>query len=134
MYRFLCLGLLALLLGCGPRPTKGGTPGTFQYGGLPSLDVQIHLHRPPAMEHVGFGITTADGKFQLVTSDAKGPLFLSPGEYIVTLESIGTDPVYFPAEYAHPTTSPLRRTWSASDTSLDIQIPAPTLNESPVPR
>jgi len=134
MYRFLSLGMLVLFLGCGPRPTTGGTPGTFQYGGLPRVDVQIQLHRQPSQEHVGFGVTTADGKFQLISPDAKGPLFLSPGEYSITLESVGTDPVLFPTEYTSPTTTPLRHVWSASDTSLDIQIPAPTLNESPVPR
>lgn len=134
MLRFLSLGMLVLLLGCGPRPTTGGTPGTFQYDGLPRVDVQIHLHVLPTQERVGFGITTADGKFQLFTSDAKKPLFLSPGEYAITLESIGTDPVLLPPEYSNPTTTPLRRIWSTGDTSLDIHIPAPTLNGSLVPR
>lgn len=134
MFRFLSLGMLVLLLGCGPRPTTGGTPGTLQYGGLPRVDVQIQLHILPTQDRVGFGITTADGKFQLFTPDAKKPLFLSPGEYCITLESVGTDPVLFPPEYANPNTTPLRHIWSAGDTSLDIHISAPTLNESPVPR
>lgn len=134
MYRLLWLGMLALLLGCGPRPTKGGTPGTLKQAGLPLVDVQVHVYRHPSLEAVGFGITAAEGKFQLFTIDAKGPLLLSPGDYAISLESVGAEPLHFASELLGPATTPLRKSWSAGDTSLDIEISAPTLNASPVPR
>jgi hypothetical protein len=68
---------------------------------------------------VGFAVTSLDGSFELVLNGARGPLWLSPGEYRFTLESAGS-PVQLPHEFAGPDTTPLSVVWSADDGDLDL--------------
>ena len=88
----LALALLAALLsGCGPRPVAGGTKGTIRAAGDLLSEVQVTVHQAEfgVWQPIGFAVTTGDGSFELVTSGAKGALWLSPGEYRCTLESAG---------------------------------------------
>jgi hypothetical protein len=118
------LSVAAGLSGCGgARPVTGGTEGTLRAGGEAISDVQVTMHEAEGatFHAVGFAVTGLDGRFQLVTSGAKGPLRLAAGEYRCTLESAGA-PVEIPPEYAKPETSPLKIVWSAGDRSLNLEI------------
>jgi hypothetical protein len=116
---------LVVLAGCGgPKPVTGGTPGMLTYRGKLPSDIRVTIHRVDgtASEPIGFGVTANDGTFQLVTNEARGPLRLSPGEYLCTLESVGS-PIRIPREYTKPGSTPLKVSWSAADKSLDLDVP-----------
>lgn len=114
-----------LIAGCGPGPTKGGTAGRILAGGQPLSEVQVTVHRIEAgtSQPLGFGVPRADGSFQLVTTDASGPLLLAPGEYRCTIESIGA-PVAIPATYQSADATPLHVQWSSDSRELTLEVPA----------
>lgn len=122
----LCFFAIALtaISGCGVRGVSGGTKGTLRSGGELLSEIQVTVYRVEgdSKSPVGFGVTAPDGSFQLVTNGAKGPLWLSPGEYCCTVESAGA-PVQFPQEYAQPSTTPLKISCSASDATLNLEAP-----------
>ena len=120
----LVLAMLLAIPSCGPRPVTGGTPGTLRAGGEPTQEIQVTVHfmKDGTTRPIGFGVTAADGSFQLVEIAAKGPLALPPGDYRFTLESAGS-PVQIPPEYAEPNTSPLTVSWSLADSRLVLELP-----------
>ena len=71
---------------------------------------------------IGFGNTAVDGSFLLYTPGADGPLWLEPGDYVFTLESLGP-PVQFPDVYVNAETSPLKVTWSREMQTLALKAP-----------
>lgn len=120
----LALGLL-LLIGCGGvKPVTGGTNGVLHSGAAMLSEIQITVHQVEGEQFkpVGFAVPQADGTFQLVAPEAKGPLRLAPGEYRFTLESVGA-PVVIPKEMFKPETTPLKATWTGNETKLDIEVP-----------
>lgn len=120
--------LTILLIGCGgPRHVAGGTTGTLHAGSVLLGDTQVTLHRVAGVttEVVGMGITRTDGHFELVLPGAKGPLHLTPGEYRITVESVGPIPLRFPKDYGSPEKTPLFVKWAADDTQLDLEVPLP---------
>lgn len=98
--------LIALLSGCGPAAISGGTAGLLTSDGQPLPDVQVTLHRPTG-EPVGYAISGVDGAFEMIAADSSGALQLPPGNYIVTLESVGF-PADLPRDYRSPESTPLR--------------------------
>ncbi|MFN0018029.1 MAG: hypothetical protein ACKVP0_07210 [Pirellulaceae bacterium] len=118
------LSLFALLAqgGCGAAPVSGGTKGRLQAGNDGLGDVQVTVHQEDAgkWQPVGFGVTDFDGRFQLVQNGAKGPLWLSPGEYRCTLQSAGT-PVAIPEVFGRPETTPLQATVKGKDDVLEFK-------------
>ena len=116
--------ILGTLAGCGPTPVPGGTTGTLRVGGHVLLDMQVTIHSAdrPSAKPVGFGTTGTDGWFELYQNGAKGPLWLLPGDYVCTLESIGA-PFEVPKEYQSPETSPLKVTWTDGEASPDLEPP-----------
>jgi hypothetical protein len=125
--RFVALVVVAAALaGCGVRPVTGGTKGVLRCAGKLRSDIQVTVHQVDgnSTQPIGFGVTTNDGSFRLVKTNASGALWLSPGEYRCTLESAGA-PIRLAKEYARPDTTPLKISWSASDSSLDLEVPAP---------
>lgn len=125
-YRVCRLSVLlaAYLIGCGPQPVAGGTPGTLRMDGTPLSEVQVTVHQPAGSgwESLGFGVATTDGSFELVTRGAAGPLALAPGNYRCTLESVGA-PLAIAPEYSQPGTTPLEIAWPMADGRLSIEIP-----------
>ena len=122
----LMVVLAAALLGCGgPQPVTGGTPGTLRVGSelLSDFQVTIHQVQGTTTEPVGFGVTGADGSFQLMTNGAQGPLWLSPGKYRCTLESAGA-PLVIPKQYTQAATTPLKVTWPTGEENLELDVPA----------
>lgn len=111
------------LVGCGPRGVQGGTSGVLKnaQGGL--SEVQIQVHQASDEQVVGSAVTTTGGAFELVQPQAAGPLQLPPGDYIFTLESMSAAPLRLPPKVASVKQSPLRQTWTASDTQLEIVVP-----------
>lgn len=120
----LALFLVCEMIGCGVKPVPGGTKGTLRSEQAPLSDIQITLHQRDADEYrpIGFGVADADGRFQLYSNGAKGPLWLPPGEYRCTLESTGS-PLNIPGEYAAVDATPLAFTWSQDDEQLDLEVP-----------
>ncbi|MBI3866682.1 MAG: hypothetical protein HY290_32780 [Planctomycetia bacterium] len=117
-------GLLAALSGCGGvKPVVGGTQGELRVAGALLSDVQVTVHQVDgnSTRPVGFAVTDIDGAFELVTNGARGALWLSPGEYRITLESAGA-PVQFSQEFARAETTPLKVSWAADDTDLEIEV------------
>ena len=130
MSRFCMLIILLVVLpGCGGvQPVPGGTTGTLRAGGEVLAEIQITIHQVEggSFRPIGFGLTDRDGWFELVTNGAQGPLWLSPGDYRCTLESAGA-PVEIPKEYAQAATTPLKVSWSAGSSELDLDIPTAML-------
>ncbi|EAQ81959.1 hypothetical protein [Blastopirellula marina] len=115
--------LLPLSVGCGPQPVTGGTSGTLVTSGNPLGEMQVHVYRSDAADDtpLGFGVTAADGSFELVQPAAAGPLQLEPGKYLFTVESVGS-PVILPKKYASRKTTPLEVDW-LPDQPLELDIP-----------
>jgi hypothetical protein len=119
-----------LLVGCvlsgcggGSRPVTGGTTGQLKFGSHVTSDVQVTLHRRVGSEFevVGFATTDADGRFELLQPGAVGPLWLSTGNYVVTLESVGA-PLVLPEKYGMPTKSSLTVDWKEDSADLLLQV------------
>lgn len=86
-------------------------------------DIQVTVHKVEGAtsETVGFGVTGAEGAFQLMTNGAQGPLWLTPGEYRFTLESAGA-PVPIPKQYGQAASTSLKVTWPTSNEAIDLSI------------
>lgn len=123
LFTLLPVALLACA-GCGVRPVTGGTPGRLLSGETPVAEMQVAVFQDDGTgwQQIGFGVTTDDGSFALVKNQAKGPLVLSPGEYRLTLESVGA-PVTFPAAYTQPSNTPLQITWPTPEQRLELAAP-----------
>lgn len=109
--------------GCGTSPATGGTPGRLASDGNPLADFQVTVHRCEAdqFQRLGCAVTAADGSFRLATDLDVEPLWLEPGDYRVTLESVGS-PVAIPAEYGDVDRTPLRIHWN-DDEQLSLNVP-----------
>jgi hypothetical protein len=83
--------------------------------------VTVNRLEKKAVKPFGYGVTSDDGTFQLVTNSGHAGLKLSPGEYCCTLKSIGAQ-VRIPNEYAQVNTTPLKLAWSSCEKSLDLEI------------
>ena len=84
---------LHCLVGCGSAtvPALGGTSGSLRFGAAVTSDIVVTVHQQNGGEFsvIGFGTTIQDGSFVLYKPGATEPLWLVPGEYAFTLESIG---------------------------------------------
>lgn len=136
--RNLTCPLIAVLLlagaGCGgPAPVDHGTSGIIQSGSAMLSDVQITVHRVDgdARELIGFGVSKPGGTFGLMQAAAAGPLWLKPGQYAFTLESVGPEPLVWASEYSQPDKTPLTRAWTDSDESLVLDVPEPQAWQRP---
>lgn len=119
--------ILCLLfqVGCGQNPglVEGGTAGSLVAGETPVPDVEVKFYALGSSTPMGFGATNHEGKFRLVLPKGEGPLWLSPGDYVFTLESLGPAPPPLLPAYSSASKSPLKATWKAGDQSLDLKIP-----------
>ena len=124
--------VVAVLAGCGggSAPAKGGTPGTLTFGANVSSDIRVTIHRSVAggFEVLGFANTAADGTFVLYNSGATEPLWLEPGDYAFTLETIGP-PVEFPKAFTRPESTPLKVKWESDMSSIRLDAPPELLIE-----
>jgi hypothetical protein len=86
-------------------------------------DINITVHRSSAgsFHPIGFGLTDVEGKFILYQTGAAGPLWLEPGDYVFTLESVGPA-IAFPKEYLRPQSTPLKLSWTADSKSADLTL------------
>jgi hypothetical protein len=93
-WRAACLGLAMTMgtAGCsGDKSVPGGTKGRVTVDGQPWPEIQVTVYRNESNDSLklGFGVTREGGLVELLAEDAEGPLWLTPGEYVVTAESIG---------------------------------------------
>lgn len=121
---FFWMFVLSALAGCGSdRSVPGGTPGVLRSSTAGIRDVQVHVHRAGDQQAVGFGITGEGGTFALYQTRAAGPLKLPPGDYLLTLESVGPEPIVLPPSCLKLQTTPLRVRWSGSERTLELTLP-----------
>ncbi|PQO47198.1 hypothetical protein [Blastopirellula marina] len=120
--KYLAALLLCISIGCGPTPVTGGTSGTLTTSGNPLGEMQVNVFQVDAVETpIGFGVTAADGSFELVQPAAAGPLQLEPGKYRFTVESVGS-PIVVPKKYADSKTTPLEVDWQPG-AEIKLEIP-----------
>ncbi len=128
---FAAMMFALFLTGCGERTVTGGTPGSITIDGkaYPEIQVQFHQLNGNELSTLGFGVTDAEGKFRLLQNGASGKLYLQPGEYRVTVESIGPEvPIHF--RYLDAETTPLRIKWTGKEKELSLQATTPEESNS----
>jgi hypothetical protein len=127
MRNYIAFVILCLLFqaGCSQSPAlvEGGTAGSLLAGETPVPDVEVKIYAAGDSTPLGFGATNHEGKFRLVSPKGEGPLWLSPGDYVFTLESLGPVPPPLSPAYASALKTPLKATWKSSDQSFDLKIP-----------
>lgn len=123
---FMLAFILTSLSGCSgsTQSAAGGTAGKLSFGDEVSSDIRITVCKKLAgkFQTIGFGNTAPDGSFVLYKHGANEPLWLEPGDYSFTLESVGP-PVEFPVAYVDPETSPLRVAWTSELQTLELNAP-----------
>ena len=124
--------MTGVLSGCSgsTSPATGGTAGALMFGPEVTSDILVTVYKKnqTGFQSIGFGTTAVNGSFNLYNTGASEPLWLEPGDYSFTLESIGP-PVQFPAPYLKPESSPLNVNWNSDMTSLVLQAPENLLRE-----
>ena len=131
--RFITLILVSSLLGCSePTVSKDGSVGTLKFGTqtLGDICVVVHKKEGSAFQQLGFGTTDGTGMFFLLKTGGQEALILEPGDYTFTLEPVGPQ-IAFPPVYLQPEKSPLKSTWTADMTSLDLNAPEELLKNLP---
>ena len=133
----ICILTVGILTGClqgcsSPTVSKDGSAGSLWFGTetLGDICVVVHRKESTSFQSIGFGTTDQAGFFHLLKTGGQDPLILEPGEYVFTLESVGPQ-IEFPDEYLNAETSPLKATWSAESTSLDLKAPEELLATLP---
>jgi len=123
----MCFGigflLIPVLIGCGERTVTGGTPGSITIDGNQYSEIQLGIHQIQEKEvlTLGFGVTDEEGKFRLLQNGAGGKLYLRPGEYRITVESIGPE-LAIPPDYLEPERTPLRVNWTGEENGLLLEV------------
>ncbi|MFO1004274.1 MAG: hypothetical protein U0936_28480 [Planctomycetaceae bacterium] len=134
-HRIIILSLILTnsLFGCSaPTVSKDGSTGALKFGTqtLGDICVVVHKQDGSAFQQLGFGTTDGAGKFFLLKSGGQEALILEPGDYSFTLEPVGPQ-IAFPPIYLQPEKSPLKTTWTADMTSLDLNAPEELLKNLP---
>lgn len=120
------LAALMMISGCTKDGSvRGGTTGRVTVGGEPFPEIQVTVFRgePKDALKLGFGVTGMDGRVELLAEEATGPLWLIPGEYLVTVESIGPT-LAIPRDCLDVKRTPLRMTIGtvSSEFTLDVAL------------
>lgn len=114
-------------IGCNSRATtavSGGTPGLLVAGDQPIPEFEVKIYAVDSASPLGVAVTGNDGSFKLVQPTGDGPLWLTEGEYRITLESIGVATPRLSPAYINPSKTPLKIQWKTDDKTLDLKIPA----------
>ncbi len=138
----LLTAILCMSLGCGRshRSTAGGTPGqVVTASGHPLIDVLVRFHshseaqsaekddaqEAKMAEGIAMGSTDLGGNFRLTTPDAKSAVWLTPGRYRVTIESMGSVPYFWNESLNDPRQTPLFLDWNGQPEQIELQVPDP---------
>lgn len=130
MFRYSLTPLLLcqlFFLGCNNsanQPVTGGTAGVLIAGDQPVPDFEVKVYEATGSTLIGIGLTSYDGSFKLVQPTGDSSLWLSEGEYRITLESLGAATPKMSPAYASPSKTPLKVQWKSDSQSLDLKIPA----------
>jgi hypothetical protein len=122
-----CVVSLLLPFGCSTSPTSvvtGGTEGWLIVGDSPTPDFEVRVFEVGSTNPLGMGVTGIDGNFKLMVPGGDAPLWLSDGEYAITLESIGAASPRMSAAYGNPAKTPLKVKWRSANQTLELKIPA----------
>ncbi len=127
MHRTIGVGCLALslLLGCqGKQSTPGGTPGVLTMkNGQPLPDIQVSIFSESHPNQIlGVGVTGLDGTFVLRDPEAHRPLWLAPGKYRLTLESVGSIPLRMPESWSKPSKTPHGLEVIQAEHTIQVQV------------
>lgn len=111
--------------GCSEPPSvRGGNIGRVTVGGQSWPEVQVTIYRGPATDalKLGFGVTNAEGRIELLAEEATGPLWLVPGDYLATAESIGP-PLEIAPACRDVAKTPLRFTIGNGQSEFALDVP-----------
>ncbi len=123
----MCVCFLVLqMLGCGSTASAPsfGTPGILTSADQPVAEFELKIYPAGESTPLAVGVTGLDGRFQLSKPDGTGGCELAPGEYQVSVVSIGAALLKLPASYGDPQKTPLKIKWKAEDTELKIALPS----------
>lgn len=123
------LGLI-LLAGCGGGTKLSNVTGKVTYDGQPLTTGTVTFHPKSGEGSVGVGDIDSNGQYTLQTGTDPG---VPPGEYIVTVVAATIPEVAFgepeappqsliPTKYAATETSPLTRTVSEGNNTIDLVL------------
>ncbi|HWL08283.1 MAG TPA: hypothetical protein VNQ76_07760 [Planctomicrobium sp.] len=135
MRRLLLIVLIVSVMqmeGCSePREIPGGTPGIIRIDSKGIADVQVTAYRKnqdQRFEPVAIGISGRNGEFELRKQDALEAVWLEPGEYRFTVESIGDIHIPWSPEFRNPEKTSLRQTRTDQDHKklIELSVPDPT--------
>lgn len=112
-------------IGCGRMPAViGGTEGVVRAGDVAIDGVEVKIYDQATATLLGLGTSGPDGTFNLVTPAAAGPLNLTSGEYVATLEAVGPDVPKLPAGSLDFRTSMLKISRASDSEPIEIKLPA----------
>lgn len=135
--RLLCFCVLFLAgtgYGCQPAavPVPTGTPGLILAGTHPLKDVQVTIYPAESsnsgpLNPMAFGISDDGGRFRLHSNGSLEGFELPEGTYRMTLESVGEFQLVWPADFADPRKTPLKKSWTPADSELILDVPEPRI-------
>ena len=120
-----------LACGCG-RTTElpGGTKGILLVQGMPVEEIQINVFRQGAASSLAFGISDYAGRFELRHPESLEAVWLEPGEYKITIESVGEYYLRWPSPYSNPAETPLQHTLSGREEEFRVEIPIAPMQDA----
>jgi len=83
----------------------------------------LYQHRDGDYQIVGIGVSGFDGKFALLSPDGAKACFLTPGDYVFTVESVAADPIELPLSVRDSPTTVLRQSVASEKDSLMLAVP-----------
>jgi len=119
--------LAGSLAGCGgPREIPGGTRGRILVrGGTALREIQVTVYGNQADSPLALGISGEDGRFELRQPGTLEAFWLEPGDYRLTVESVGEVHLQWPPDYRDPQQTPLRPSVASRDHELLVEVPSP---------
>lgn len=107
----IALHLIGFITGCSDDavPIDGGTAGKLTSDGkaMSQMELTFYSDSPFSGSPVAYGAVQNDGAFELVDAPRTEAIELEPGDYRVTVESLGAD-VEIPKQYSDPSKTTLR--------------------------
>ncbi len=88
---------------------------------LPDIQVSIFGESHPN-QILGIGVTGLDGRFVLRDPEAHRPLWLTPGKYRLTLESVGSIPLRMPESWGKPSKTPHGIEVLQAEQTIQVQV------------
>ncbi|MCA9090889.1 MAG: hypothetical protein KDA90_19885 [Planctomycetaceae bacterium] len=114
----------ALAGGCSETPElPGGTRGIILVQRMPMADIQVNIYQDGTEGPIAFGISECDGHFELRLPRTLEAVWLQPGHYRMTVESVGEHFIRWAPHFSDPANTPLQQHWSGDADEFLVEIP-----------